>query len=71
MEVRPTPFPWFGNQVLQVSGTHIYSASKVFTLPAICCEILSRTGSLVRPGREVEPTLFLILTGLIWYDRSL
>jgi len=27
--VRPTPFPWFGNQVLQVSCTHIYSASKV------------------------------------------
>ena len=37
-----------------MSCTHIYSASKVFTLPAICCEILSRTGSLLRPGREVE-----------------
>ena len=36
-----------------MSCTHIYSASKVFTLPAICCEILSRTGSLLRPGREV------------------
>ena len=49
---RPAPFRWFGNQVLQVSCTHIYSASKVFTLPAICCEILSRRNRYLQEAEK-------------------
>ena len=51
--VRPAPFRPFGNELLQVSCTHIHSASKVFTLPAICCEILSRRDRYRRQTRSV------------------
>ena len=42
-----------------MSCTHIYSASKVFTLPAICCEILSRTGIVIGAGQESGANSFL------------
>ena len=45
MLVRSDPFRPFGNGPLRVSLALIHSTGKVFTLPAICCEILSKIGS--------------------------
>lgn len=78
--LRPTPFPWFGNQVLQVSAkvncTYIYSASKVLFFrrfvrePVLHRSLSSRAEKWCRNFRRSDPENLHLTTSTLFDRRS-